>query len=96
MSANLRLRISTLGGAAAGGPIVTLALAVALALAGCTMGGDQQSAGGDTMSAADSCEQQRERAIQECELRLDPETNQDELFACRAQALEEFQACRGS
>ena len=95
MFANLRSRISTLGCETEGGPIVTLAFAVALALGGCAMSGDQQRAGDATTSSANSCEQQRESAIQACEAGMDPEAEQDELYACRNQALEEFQACRG-
>jgi hypothetical protein len=96
MSASMRLRIASHRAAPIGRPIVTLALALVLALGGCAMDGDQPGAGDATAGAASSCEQQYERATQECELTLDPELNAEESQACRGRALEEFQACRGS
>ena len=91
MSANLRLRISTVGEVT----VVALAVAVATALGGCAMNDDQPGAGDTAMTPAGVCEQQHQAAEQECAQRFDSEANFDELQACRDQALEGLQTCRG-
>ena len=94
MSANLRLRISTLGGAATSGPIAALALAAPLALGGCA-GWDQENADDATTDRAAMCEQQHRTAGEECVQQYDPIENPEQLQACRDQALGDLQECRG-
>lgn len=94
MSANLRSRRSAFGAEATGRATAALALAVAMALGGCAMNGDQPGGGDAAVSSAGSCEQRYEQAKQECQLMSDP-GELAEVQACRSRALEEYQVCRG-
>lgn len=105
MSVNLRPKISTPGGEATVGLIVSLCLAVAVALSGCAETGKEQTMGGANTGAAaggqvpPTCEEVQQQAVLSCQQVYGPgygggTGNMDELQACLDEATQNLEDCR--